>query len=51
VDLGTATQPILQGQSLDGEDWAHVAVASTIWVLLPLAIGLVRLMRSEVKSA
>ena len=51
VDLGTATQPITEGRTLEAQDWAHVAVASTIWVLLPLAIGLVRLMRSEVKSA
>jgi hypothetical protein len=51
VDLGTATSPITEGETLNAQDWAHVAVASTIWVLLPLAIGLVRLMRSEVKSA
>jgi hypothetical protein len=51
VDLGTATAPITNGQTLSGQDWAHVAVASTIWVLLPLALGLVRLTRSEVKSA
>lgn len=51
VDLSTATQPITEGQTLNSEDWGHVAVASIIWVLLPLAIGLIRLKRSEVKSA
>lgn len=50
VDLNTATAPIIEGQ-LTGEDWAHIAVASAIWVLLPLVLGLWRLTRSEVKSA
>jgi ABC-type transport system involved in multi-copper enzyme maturation permease subunit len=50
VDLNTATGPIFEGD-LTGEDWAHIAVASTIWVLLPLVLGLWRLTRSEVKSA
>jgi hypothetical protein len=51
VDLGTAADPILAGEALSGEDWLHVAVAGTLWVLLPLALGLVRLTRSEVKSS
>jgi hypothetical protein len=50
VDLGTATAPIFEGE-LTGRDWAHIAVASLIWVVLPLALGLWRLTRSEVKSA
>jgi hypothetical protein len=51
VDLGSSADPILKGESLTGEDWLHVAVAGTLWVLLPLALGLVRLMRSEVRSS
>nr|CAA9352856.1 MAG: hypothetical protein AVDCRST_MAG46-2698 [uncultured Nocardioidaceae bacterium] len=51
VDLATAADPIMRGQSLNGDDWLHVAVAGTLWVLLPLALGLVRLTRSEVKSS
>jgi hypothetical protein len=51
VDLSTATQPIFTEDSLSAEDWAHVAVASVIWVLLPLLLGLWRLTHSEVKSA
>ena len=50
VDLGTATEPIFDGE-LQAEDWAHVAVASAIWVGLPLVLGLWRLTHSEVKSA
>ena len=51
VDLGTAANPLLLGESLTGEEWLHVAVAGSLWVLLPLALGLVRLTRSEVKSS
>jgi hypothetical protein len=51
VDLSTATQPIFTEDSLSADDWAHVAVASVIWVLLPLLLGLWRLTHSEVKSA
>jgi hypothetical protein len=51
VDLGASADPILEGESLTGGDWLHVAVAGTLWVLLPLALGLVRLMRSEVRSS
>jgi len=51
VDMATAADAILQGNSLDGEAWAHVAVSSSIWVLLPLVLGLWRLTRAEVKSA
>jgi hypothetical protein len=36
---------------MSGEDWAHVATASLIWVVLPLVVGTIRVVRSEVKSA
>jgi hypothetical protein len=39
-----------QPQEAEG-DWAHIAVSGTIWVLLPLALGLLRLLHREVKSA
>ena len=42
-----------QGSLFDGEmaaaNWAHLATASTIWLVVPLAIGLRLMMRSEVK--
>ncbi len=31
-----------------GEQWAHLGTGATLWLLLPLVIGLVRLRRSEV---
>ncbi|MDR6175256.1 ABC-2 type transport system permease protein [Nocardioides zeae] len=32
-----------------GQEWAHLATASVPWLLLPLAVGLLLLRRSEVK--
>lgn len=51
LDFNTAIGPVYEGHTLQGDDWAHVAVSGSIWVLLPLALGLVRLLRREVKSA
>jgi len=49
LDLNTAIEPVYEGNTLQGDDWAHVAVSGTIWVLVPLALGVVRLLRREVK--
>ncbi len=49
-DLGTASQPLID-HSMNAERWMHLASASAVWVLLPLAIGLWRVLRTEVKSA
>ena len=42
-----------QGQLYDGgmtgSDWAHLGVSGLIWLVVPLAVGLVMVMRSEVK--
>jgi ABC-2 type transport system permease protein len=51
LDLNTAIAPAYEQQTLQAGDWAHVAVSGTLWVLVPLALGLVRLLRREVKSA
>ena len=34
---------------MSGTDWAHLAVSGTIWLLIPLAVGLFLVRRSEVK--
>jgi ABC-2 type transport system permease protein len=51
LDLNTAMAPAFEQQTFQAGDWAHIAVAGTIWVVLPLALGLMRLLRREVKSA
>ncbi len=51
IDLNSAMTPLFVGDPLGGTDWAHLGTAATIWVVLPLVLGLIRLNRSEIKSA
>ncbi|GAA2027608.1 hypothetical protein GCM10009740_16630 [Terrabacter terrae] len=48
LDLNQTMNPLFQG-SLTGEQWAHLAASVTLWVLAPLAVGIWRLTRAEVK--
>lgn len=48
VDFAYAQGPLFEG-SVTGEEWAHLAVTSTIWLFLPLVVGLLMVRRSEVK--
>jgi ABC-2 type transport system permease protein len=43
------TRFLLFDSKLTGEEWLQLGVTSSIWILLPLAIGLGAVMRSEVK--
>jgi len=52
LDLGTAQQPLFElgaGGEITGEQLAHLGTTSLIWIILPFAIGLVRVMRAELK--
>ncbi|HEX2892829.1 MAG TPA: ABC transporter permease [Marmoricola sp.] len=49
IDPGTAQTPLQQGDVLSSHQWAHLAVSSLIWVVLPFVIGLWRVLRAEVK--
>ena len=49
VDLGTAQQPLFSGTDLSGEQWLQVTTSTLIWVVLPFVVGLVRVLRAEVK--
>jgi hypothetical protein len=48
VDFSFAQFPLFDG-AVSGEQWAHLAVSGTLTLLLPLAVGLVLVRRSEVK--
>ncbi|EHN10017.1 hypothetical protein PAI11_31780 [Patulibacter medicamentivorans] len=48
IDPNSAFDPLTDG-SMHGDDWAKLLVCSLLWVGLPLAAGLWRLMRREVK--
>ncbi len=52
IDLGTAQQPLFNvggGQGLTGEQWAQLGTTSLIWIVVPFALGLVRVLRTELK--
>jgi hypothetical protein len=48
LDLTTTMQPLLEG-SMTGNQWLRLGTSTAVWVLLPLAAGLWRITRSEVK--
>ncbi|NUR07933.1 MAG: ABC transporter permease [Nocardioidaceae bacterium] len=49
VDLGTSQQPLFSGTDLSTDQWLHLATGTLIWVVLPFALGLLRVLRAEVK--
>ena len=48
VDLNYAQSFLFEG-TLAGVQWARLAVAATLWLILPALLGLRLVMRSEVK--
>ena len=48
LDFNYAQGPLYDGQ-MNGTEWAQLAVSGSIWLLLPLAVGLFLVRRSEVK--
>lgn len=48
VDFNYAQSALFDG-TMSGEQWANLAVAGLIWLILPLTAGLILVMRSEVK--
>ena len=48
VDLNFAQTFLFEGMHT-GAEWAHLATAVTLWIVVPGAFGLRRVMRSEVK--
>lgn len=48
-DLGTAQVPLFEGATITAEQWAQLVTSSLIWIGLPMAIGIWRVLRSEMK--
>jgi ABC-type transport system involved in multi-copper enzyme maturation permease subunit len=48
IDFNDAQGPLIDN-SMTGEDWAQFAVSGFIWLVVPLTIGLWRVLRAEVK--
>lgn len=50
IDFGNAQVPLFDGDgTVSGQEWAHLAVSGVIWLVIPLAIGVWRVLRAEVK--
>jgi ABC-2 type transport system permease protein len=50
IDLWAAQEPLFRGGGdLTGEQWAQSLTSTLIWVVLPLTVGLFRVLRAEVK--
>ena len=49
VDISTAQAPLFGGVDVTDRQWAQLAVASTIWIVLPFLAGLWRVSRAELK--
>lgn len=49
IDFGLAQSPLFDGSMMSGKDWAYFAVSGFIWLVVPLAIGVWRVLRAEVK--
>jgi ABC-type transport system involved in multi-copper enzyme maturation permease subunit len=48
VDFNFAQGPLING-SISGNEWGHLATSGLIWLVVPLAIGVWRIRRAEVK--
>jgi len=48
IDFNYAQEPLVDA-TMTGEDWAHFATAGFIWLVVPLSIGVWRVLRAEVK--
>jgi ABC-type transport system involved in multi-copper enzyme maturation permease subunit len=48
IDLTTSQGPLFD-HSISGVEWLHLLATTTWWILLPLAVGLWRLLHREIK--
>jgi ABC-2 type transport system permease protein len=48
IDFNYSQGPLIDA-SMTGDDWAHFAVSGVIWLVVPLLIGVSRVLRAEVK--
>lgn len=48
LDFTLTTEPLLDG-GLDGTGWAQLATSMAVWFGIPLALGLFRVLRTEIK--
>ncbi|MDF0530755.1 ABC transporter permease [Tsukamurella sp. 8F] len=49
IDTTSTNQPFQTGDWASGIEWARLAVSAMIWIGIPLALGIIRILRSEIK--
>jgi ABC-2 type transport system permease protein len=49
VDFVFAQGPLTGSAAMTGEEWAHLGTSGLIWLGIPVAVGLWRVLRSEIK--
>jgi hypothetical protein len=50
IEFNTAQTPLFQGDFIpSAEEWAQIATSGTIWLVIPLVLGIMRLLRIEFK--
>lgn len=49
IDPGTSQAPLFSDGAMTGEQWAQLMTSSLLWIALPMLLGALRVMRSEVK--
>ena len=49
VDFNFAQGALTDATSMTGENWAQLGVTGLFWLVIPLAVGLLAVFRSEVK--
>ena len=50
LDTTRTTEPLTE-RALSGEEWAQLGTSMLLWLVLPLAIGLFRIARGEIRAA
>jgi ABC-type transport system involved in multi-copper enzyme maturation permease subunit len=50
LDTTRTTEPMLE-RTLSGEEWAQLGTSMALWLALPLAIGLWRITKGEIRAA
>jgi ABC-type transport system involved in multi-copper enzyme maturation permease subunit len=48
IDFQSAQEPVYD-LTVNGSEWGHLIVSGSVWLVLPLALGLWRILRAEVK--
>ena len=49
IDFSNAQAPLFEAGGISGSEWAHLFVSGLIWLALPVAVGMWRVLRAEVK--